>query len=206
MAPPSPKRRTFTYKKVNTLEIPLDFYPPDSAHNVPILIWFHGGGLLQGKRSSVSPHMLRAVHAHNLALVSADYRLAPQVGIAEIYEDVRDCIAFIRNKLPQLAGEGVLDASRLAEANLGSLLKVKAGDDNWRVAKKIYEYGLPPAYVVHGDADTAVGVDQADEVVGVMVGCGMEVVYERLRGVNHLFDKEESVGMEQMYEWMMKRL
>ncbi|KAK0270681.1 hypothetical protein LTR35_013963 [Friedmanniomyces endolithicus] len=292
MAPPSPKRRTFTYKKVNTLEIPLDFYPPDSAHNVPILLWFHGGGLLQRKRSSVSPHMRRAVHAHHLALVSADYRLAPQVGIAEIYEDVRDCIAFIRNKLPQLAGEGVLDASRLAvsgssaggylaflaglyvepkptvilpiypitdplglffttpqphpfggkpadvkalerfidvdsevvanneedsarsgmymymlqEANLGSLLEVKAGDDNWRVAKKVYECGLPPAYVVHGDADTAVGVDQADEVVGVMVGCGTEVVYERLRGVNHLFDKEESVGMEKMYEWMMKHL
>ncbi|TKA75652.1 hypothetical protein B0A55_05004 [Friedmanniomyces simplex] len=292
MAPSSPKRRTFTYKKLDRLEIPLDFYLPEDAKNVPVLLWFHGGGLLQGKRTSVAPHMLNAVAKYNIALVSADYRLAPQVGVADIYVDVKDCVAFIRSKLPSLAGEGIVDVSRLAvsgssaggylaflaglyaepkpkvilpiypitdplglffttsqphpfggappdvkalerfidpesevvanneedskrngmymymlqEANLASLLKVKAVDDTWRVAKKIYERGLPPAYVVHGDADSAVGVDQADEVVGVMVGCGSEVVYERLHGVNHLFDKEESVTLEKMYEWMMKHL
>ncbi|KAK3618455.1 hypothetical protein LTR56_024632 [Elasticomyces elasticus] len=292
MATPSPKRRTFTYKKVDRLEIPLDLYLPDDAKNVPVLLWFHGGGLLQGKRTSVSPHMLNAVSKYNIALVSADYRLAPQIGVAEIYEDVKDCVAFIRNKLPSLAGDGAIDVSRLAvsgssaggylaflaglyvepkpkiilpiypitdplglyfttlqppsfggpppdvkvlerfidlssdvvafnepdskrngmytymlqEANLASLLKVKPGDDTWRVAKKIYERGLPPTYVVHGDADTAVGVDQADEVVGVMVGLGMPVVYERLHGVEHLFDKKEDVMLEKMYEWMMKQL
>ena len=292
MSLPSPKRRTFTYKKVDSLEIPLDFYLPEDAKNVPVLLWFHGGGLLQSKRNTVAPHMLSAVSKYNIALVSADYRLAPQVGVAEIFDDVKDCVAFIRNRLPSLAGEGVVDVSRLAvsgssaggylaflaglyvepkpkvilpiypitdplglffttsqphpfggpppdvkalepfidpsgqlvasnepdskrnemymymlqEANLAKLLGVKPGDDTWRVARSVYKNRLPPAYVVHGDADTAVGVDQADEVVGTMVGCGLEVVYERLHGVNHLFDKEESVTLEKMYEFMVKHL
>jgi acetyl esterase/lipase len=287
----SPKR-TFTYKKVDKLEIPLDVYLPEDAKAVPILLWFHGGGLLQGKRTSVAPHMLGAVEKYNLAVVSADYRLAPQVGVKDIYEDVRDCVAFIRDQLPKKVGDGVIDASRLAvsgssaggylaflaglyvdpkpkvilpiypitdplgsffttsqppamggsepdleavkpytdrsadvvaynepdskrngmygymlkSANLAELLGVKKGDDSWRVARKVYQRGLPPAYIVHGDADTAVGVEQADEVVGVMVGLRTEVTYERLHGVEHLFDKDEKVGMEKMYDWLMKNL
>ncbi|KAK3073332.1 hypothetical protein LTR53_005180 [Teratosphaeriaceae sp. CCFEE 6253] len=292
MASPTPKRRTFTYKKLDRLEIPLDFYLPEDAKSVPVLVWFHGGGLLQGNRVSVAPHMLKAVSKDNIALVSADYRLAPQVGVADIFEDVKDCIAFIRNRLPSLAGDGVVDVSRLAVsgssaggylaflaglyvepkpqvilpiypitdplglffttsqpmpfgrpppdvqalqpfidpqgklmanndadskrnemymymlqgANLASLLHVKPGDDKWRVARSVYEHRLPPAYVVHGDADGAVGVDQADEVVGAMLGCGLEVIYERLHGIDHLFDKDESVTLEKMYEFMMNHL
>jgi len=32
------------------------------------------------------------------------------------------------------------------------------------------------------------------------------VEYERLHGTNHLFDKEESVTLEKMYDFMMKHL
>ncbi|KAK5122582.1 hypothetical protein LTR85_003845 [Meristemomyces frigidus] len=288
----SPKPQTITYKTVGKLEIPFDLYLPDDAKNVPVLLWFHGGGLLQGVRRSVTPHMLQAVSKYNIALISADYRLAPQVGVAEIFEDVKDCVAFIRSRLDKFAGEGVVDTTRLAvsgssaggylaflaglyiepkpkvilpiypitdplgtffttsqphpfgggrtdpeplaefldpnaevvansaedskrnqlyfvmmqEANLASLLRIKPGDDTFRIAKKVYERKLPPTYVVHGDADGAVGVEQADEVVGVMVGLGMEVQYERLHGIDHLFDRDAKYQLEGMYEFMMKHL
>ncbi|KAF2766831.1 alpha/beta-hydrolase [Teratosphaeria nubilosa] len=293
----SPQLQTIIYKTVGKVEIPFDLYLPSNAKNVPIFLWFHGGGLLQGIRNSVSPHMLRAVETYNIALVSADYRLAPQVGVAEIYEDVKEATAFIRDgRLAKQVGDGILDTSRLAvsgssaggylaflaglylepkpkvilpiypitdplgtffttsqphrfgggrtdpstlsqfidpsaevavnnpadskrngmyfymmqEANLAELLRIKPGDDTFRVAKKIYERGLPPCYVVHGDADSAVGVEQADEVVGVIYGLrkerGLEVEYERMRGVNHLFDREEKVEMKGMYEFMMRHL
>ncbi|KAK5109150.1 hypothetical protein LTR62_007512 [Meristemomyces frigidus] len=293
MSSEAPARRTFTYKTVGKLEIPLDLYLPKDAKDVPVLLWFHGGGLLQGKRNSVSPHMLRAVQKYNIGLVSADYRLAPQVGVAEIYEDVRDCIAFIRKELPgRVGGKEIVNTERLAvsgssaggylaflaglyvepkpqlilpiypitdplglffttsqppalgggepdmeavkpfldvhaevvasnerggkrdgmygymlkSANLADLLKMEVGENTWRVARMIHERGLPPAYVVHGDVDSAVGVEQADEAVGVMVGLGLEVRYERLHGVEHLFDKQETVELEKMYEFMTKHL
>lgn len=290
MASPQPK--TIVYKTIGKLEIPLDLYLPDNAKNVPVLLWFHGGGLLQSKRTGIAPHTRNAATKYNVAVAAADYRLAPQVGVAEIFEDVKDCIAFIRDGLGKHAGEGVLDTTRLAvsgssaggylaflaglyvepkpkvilpiypitdplgtffttsrphpfgggrtdaepiaafldpngevvanneddskrsllyfymmqEANLASLLRVKPGDDTFRIAKKVYEQGLPPTYVVHGDVDTAVGVEQADEVVGVMVGLGKEVVYERLHGLNHLFDRDEKYELEKMYGFMMKYL
>jgi acetyl esterase/lipase len=38
--------KTITYKKVDKLEIPLDLYLPENADKAPVLLWFHGGGLL----------------------------------------------------------------------------------------------------------------------------------------------------------------
>ncbi|TKA31669.1 hypothetical protein B0A50_01747 [Salinomyces thailandicus] len=290
----SPQSKTITYKTVGKLDIPVELYLPRDAKSIPVLLWFHGGGLLQSKRTSVSPHMLKAVEKYKIALVSADYRLAPQVGVAEIYEDVRDCIRFIRSPegLLKHAGDGAVDPQRLAvsgssaggylaflaglyvdpkpqvilpiypitdpfgtffttsqphpmgggrtdpqtvmdfldpkgevvtssngsskrdqmyfymmqEANLSKLLGMKLGDDTYRIARQIHQHRLPPTYVIHGDSDRAVGVEQADEVVGVMYGLGMDVKYERLHGIDHLFDRDEKYELEGMYEFMLKHL
>jgi acetyl esterase/lipase len=85
------------YKKVGDLEISLTIILPKNATNVPVLLYLHGeGGLLQGTRSVFAPHLLRSVEKYQHALVTADYRLVPQVGIEDIDEDVMDCIDFIR--------------------------------------------------------------------------------------------------------------
>jgi len=285
--------KDIVYKTVGKLEILLRLILPPNPKNVPVLLWFHGGGLLQGKRTSTAPHMLRAVNKYGIALCSADYRLAPQVGVADILEDVKDCITFIRNELPKHAGDGAVDVSRLAvsgssaggylallaglyaepkpqvilpiypitdpiggyfvvsqppsfggplieretvapfldpsgevvafneedskrqsmyawmlaSANLAELLRIKPGDDTFRISKMVHERKLPPTYVVHGDIDSAVGIEQADEVVGAMVGEGLEVMYERLHGVDHSFDKkDETVELAGMYEFMLKHV
>lgn len=38
--------KTIVYRVVGDLDIPFDLYLPPSANKVPILLWFHGGGLL----------------------------------------------------------------------------------------------------------------------------------------------------------------
>lgn len=284
--------KTLVYKTVGNVQIPLDVYLPTNAKNVPILLWFHGGGLLQNKRTNVAPHHRRCVEKYGLAFVSADYRLAPQVGIAEICEDVKDCIAFVRNELPKHIDANAVDSTRLGvsgssaggylaflaglyavpkpnvilpiypitdplgiffttrqekpfrgirtsheivapfldpdgevvtdcsvesprnklyvwmqqEGILKDLLHMTLGDDTFRIARSVHEHKLPPTYVVHGDIDTAVGVEQADEVVGVMKGLDMEVEYERLHGVEHVFDWEPTVELERMYRFFLKHV
>lgn len=37
---------TITYKTVGSLQIPMDIYLPPNPTKAPILLWFHGGGLL----------------------------------------------------------------------------------------------------------------------------------------------------------------
>ena len=46
-----PKPLTLVYSKIKDLEIKLDLYlPPDATGTLPVIIFFHGGGLTVGNR------------------------------------------------------------------------------------------------------------------------------------------------------------
>lgn len=102
--------RTITFEFAKR-EVPvlLDLCLPDapSSSPLPIFLWWHGGGLIQGARQAMAPHLKRAVDKYNIAVVSADYRLAPQVRVPDIQQDMEDCFAFVIDKLPkELAAKG----------------------------------------------------------------------------------------------------
>lgn len=82
-------KQTFVYK-TDPVPIQLDVYlpsaPPAEGQGLPLLVWFHGGGLLQGNRDGVAPHHLNGVTKHGYALISADYRLSPQVSVGEVLD------------------------------------------------------------------------------------------------------------------------
>lgn len=91
--------QTYTYKTfVNTdgekTPVPVDVYIPETSGETKLtpVVWVHTGGFLQGTRKFVPPHFLRALAKHNLALIAPDFRLCPQVSIAEVLEDVTDSI------------------------------------------------------------------------------------------------------------------
>lgn len=99
----------------------------------------------------------------------------------------------------------------MQEAILANLLDVKESDVKLRIAKAIEAQGreqlnLPPTYVVHGDADNFVGVEQSDEVVELLKDMGATVEYERLKGLDHLFDQKEDVELSGMYAFMKKHV
>ncbi|KAK4936575.1 hypothetical protein LTR10_022562 [Elasticomyces elasticus] len=232
----------------------------------------------QGRRDLLAGHMRQGVQTYGFACISADYCLAPQANVTEIFEDVKACIDFIRNDLASHFEKDTLDVSRLAvsgssaggflalltglyvtpkpqviipiypitdplglfftqpqpapnrryaaskeemaafldpkatsvascgkvpddprshmyvymlrAANLAELWGVpdEQSAQPYRISRNIHRYRLPPTYLLHGDADTAVGVEQSDEVAGTMLGCGMPVEYERPHGKDHFLD------------------
>jgi acetyl esterase/lipase len=79
-----------------------DVHIPSSASTskqpLPVLVWWHGGGLLQGTRKGTAPHLQNAPEKHNIIVVSADYRLAPQVRMPEILSDAGDVLEWIQSK------------------------------------------------------------------------------------------------------------
>ena len=49
-------------------------------------------------------------------------------------------------------------------------------------------------------------VEQADEVVGATLGCGIEVEYERVHGKDHFLDNGPDYENEKFYSFMLKHL
>lgn len=105
--------------------------PPNanSQRKCPVLVWWHGGGLLQGTRKGTAPHLQRAPEDHDLIVVSADYRLAPQVRLPDILADVADLLRWIQDPAFDDATAGCADASRVfvSGSSAGGWLALLAG-------------------------------------------------------------------------------
>ncbi|KIK62960.1 hypothetical protein GYMLUDRAFT_163802 [Collybiopsis luxurians FD-317 M1] len=64
---------------------------------------------------------------------------------------------------------------------------------------------LPPIYLVHGDADGPVPVTQTRVVAEALKDLKhWDYTYEEVPGVDHLYDQEPEVGMEDMYKFIKR--
>jgi acetyl esterase/lipase len=136
------KPTTVAYKQVGDLTLYVDVYPPTPESDVPVpaVVFFHGGGMTSGDRTSWFPTWLLSesfppslasaraglldltsgslnserTTAAGLAFLSADYRLlAPSTG-HDVLDDVVDLFAFLART--QTLGAVQIDSTRLAVA------------------------------------------------------------------------------------------
>lgn len=64
---------------------------------------------------------------------------------------------------------------------------------------------LPPTYITHGTVDDKVPIQQADDVVEALEArSDKEVLYERIDGADHLYDRDEKVDMHIMYDFIRR--
>ncbi|KAF9264140.1 alpha/beta-hydrolase, partial [Marasmius fiardii PR-910] len=104
------------FKKAEEIDIYMDVYLPSAATKekpAPIVIFWHGGGLLQGSRTVLGPHQFNSADNHNICLVSADYRLAPQFRFPDVLWDCYDAMSYIQSPEFSEAVEGRADPSRV---------------------------------------------------------------------------------------------
>ena len=94
--------KTYTFKVVDGHEIKADVYRPEDSEVRPVILYIHGGALIVGHRGQVNPEQLGRFLKAGFALVSIDYRLAPETKLAELLEDVKDAHKWIREKGPGL--------------------------------------------------------------------------------------------------------
>jgi acetyl esterase/lipase len=97
-------KETIVYKKVDGLEIKADVYLGADRAKRPVVVWVHGGALINGHRESVPAWLSEAVLPRGYALVSIDYRLAPETKLPDLVDDVEDSLVWIRKFGPQLFG------------------------------------------------------------------------------------------------------
>jgi acetyl esterase/lipase len=87
--------QTHTFKKVGELEIKLDVHRPEGVEAPPVVVWIHGGALINGHRASVPGRLAQPLLEAGCAIVSIDYRLAPETQLPEIIADLEDAFAWI---------------------------------------------------------------------------------------------------------------
>ena len=77
----------------------LDIQSPSGAAKLPVVVWFHGGGLTGGTRS-----FPEELHRKDLVVVTVEYRLHPDVKAHECIEDAAASVAWVFQHIEEYGG------------------------------------------------------------------------------------------------------
>ncbi len=199
-------KKTYTYKTAEGVAIAADVYRADDAQARPVVVWIHGGALITGNRRAVPKLLLELCKKEGYALVSLDYRLAPEVKLPAIIADLEDAFRWIH-------GDGAkrcrLDATRLVVTggSAGGYLTLMAG-----VRVQPRPRGLV-AYWGYGDVDgdwytepsahyrkqPLVSKEEAAKAVGGKVLTGSEPGFDgKARGRYYLYLRQNGLWTKEV--------
>lgn len=77
----------------------LDVYYPTDQKDVPVVVWFHGGGIEAGNKH-IDPELRNA----GCAVVAVNYRLLPKAHIDDILDDAAAAVAWTFNNIEKYNG------------------------------------------------------------------------------------------------------
>jgi len=92
-------KTTVCYRKVVGHEILADVYRPKGDEVRPVIVSIHGGALIMGNREGIHAEIRALAEAKGFALVSLDYRLAPETKLPDLISDIEAAFHW-------LAGDG----------------------------------------------------------------------------------------------------
>lgn len=111
--------------------IPVRVYRPEGSARPPVLVWFHGGGWVIGDLDTADPTARKLCARADVAVVSVDYRLAPEHPCPAAADDAWAATTWVAAHGQELG----VDATRLAVGgdsaggNLAALVAVRARDE-----------------------------------------------------------------------------
>lgn len=117
-------------------------YAPAADQPLPVLLYFHGGGFTVGSIATHEPLCRHLAHLAHCAVVSVDYRLAPDAKFPTAVHDAWDSLAWLRENAATLG----LDGSRIAiggdsaGGTLAAVTAIGARDAGWPLALQLLFY------------------------------------------------------------------
>lgn len=109
----------------------LDVHHPTDTAGVPVIVWFHGGGLTSGNKS-----VPEELAGRGYVVIAPNYRLIPNVGVEECIDDAAEAVAWAFANAAEYGG----DPSKIFVSghSAGGFLTSMVGLDKKRLAK----YGI----------------------------------------------------------------
>lgn len=77
----------------------LDIHHPAEGKDIPVVVWFHGGGLSGGEKFIPAELM-----NHGYVVVAPNYRLVPNVGVEECIDDAAEAVAWTFKNIEEVGG------------------------------------------------------------------------------------------------------
>ena len=81
------------YGKLGDPREKLDIHLPDTGDTFPVFIYFHGGGIVKGDKTTV--YSIETVTKNGIAFVSVNYRMYPDAKYPEFIEDCAESVAWV---------------------------------------------------------------------------------------------------------------
>lgn len=123
-------------------ELTARLYAPASERPLPVLLYLHGGGFTVGSVATHEPLCRHLAHLAHCAVLSLDYRLAPEWKFPTAVHDAWDALAWLREQAQALR----LDGSRIAVGGdsaggtLAAVTAIAARDAGWPLALQLLFY------------------------------------------------------------------
>lgn len=105
----------------------LDLYLPEAGEKFPVLVFFHGGGLVAGDKSG-SAHLGTAFASEGIGVAVVNYRLSPTIAHPGHAEDAARAIAWVHSNIRAHGGnpERIFISGHSAGGYLTALLALDA--------------------------------------------------------------------------------
>ncbi len=137
------------------LDVPVRIYTPsESADPLPVLVFYHGGGMVIGNIDSYDTLCRQIANQSNCIVVSVEYRLAPENKFPAAVEDAYAALSWVHEHASSLNG----DPQRLAvggDSAGGSLAAVVAilARNEGKITLQ-YQVLIYPATAPHADHES----------------------------------------------------
>ena len=138
---PMARVEDFHLRSRDGVDLPARLYAPSHAR-LPVLLYFHGGGFTIGSVATHEPLCRQLAHLAHCAVMSVDYRLAPEAKFPTAVDDAWDSLVWLRE---HAAGLG-LDPRRIAlggdsaGGTLAAVTAIAARDAGWPLALQLLFY------------------------------------------------------------------
>ena len=134
----------------------LDLYRPRSRlTNAPVLIHFHGGAFVGGKKNHDALPLLYRLASHGWVCISANYRLSPAVTLPEQLSDAKRVIAWVRVHGVEYGANptAIFVAGNSAGATLAALVALTPTDPTLQPGFESADTSVSAAITLYGAYD-----------------------------------------------------
>lgn len=133
-------------------DIPIRIYLPEKKEQLPVIVFYHGGGFVIGNLKSHDKVCRRTCKMNQAIVVAVDYRLAPEHKFPAAAEDCYDATKWVAENIQAFGGnsEQLIVMGDSAGANLATVTAIQARDlGTPKIALQVLVYPTVDARMGH---------------------------------------------------------